>query len=50
MANDKLNNHENVLATPHIAGTTIDTHKRVIEKCLLNIDKTLKGSKPSWIV
>ncbi len=47
---DKLNNDKNVIATPHTAGTTIDTYRRVIDKCILNIDKTLKGGKPQWVI
>ncbi|MBD1109568.1 hypothetical protein IDH26_05695 [Pelagibacterales bacterium SAG-MED50] len=35
--NDKLLNLENVISTPHIAGSTYDTYLRVVEACLNNI-------------
>ena len=48
--NDSLLKLENVLSTPHIAGSTIDTYKRVISKCLDNIKKALLGKKIKYIV
>jgi lactate dehydrogenase-like 2-hydroxyacid dehydrogenase len=48
--NDSLLKLENVLSTPHIAGSTIDTYKRVIGNCLNNIQKALLGKKIKYIV
>jgi lactate dehydrogenase-like 2-hydroxyacid dehydrogenase len=43
--NDKLNNHPNVVVTPHISGSTYDTYLRVINSCLDNIKNTIKNNK-----
>lgn len=48
--NDSLLKLENVLSTPHIAGSTIDTYKRVIGNCLDNIQKALLGKKIKYNV
>jgi len=48
--NDSLLKLENVLSTPHIAGSTIDTYKRVIRNCLDNIERALLGKKIKYIV
>ena len=49
--NDPLNNHPNVVVTPHIAGSTYDTYLRVIENCLNNIKNTLRNKKKiKWVI
>ena len=48
--NDSLLKLENVLSTPHIAGSTIDTYKRVIGNCIDNIQRALLGKKIKYIV
>ena len=46
--NDKILNHPNVISTPHTAGSTIDTYKRVIFKCFENIKNRLNNNKVQW--
>ena len=47
--NDKILKHPNVISTPHTAGSTIDTYKRVIFKCFENIKNRLNNNnKVQW--
>ena len=46
--NDEVLNHPNVVSTPHTAGSTLDTYKRVIFNCLQNIEKKLNNKKVNW--
>lgn len=46
--NDSINSLDNVIVTPHIAGSTYDTHIRVIKNCVLNIYNYLNGNKIKW--
>ena len=46
--NDEILNHSNVVSTPHTAGSTFDTYKRVIFNCLQNIEKKLNNKKVNW--
>ncbi len=46
--NDNILNHPNVISTPHTAGSTIDTYKRVIIKCFENIKNRLNNNKVLW--
>lgn len=48
--NDNLLNLENVLSTPHTAGSTIDTYKRVVKKCLDNIENAMNGKAIEFII
>lgn len=48
--NDSLLCLENVLATPHTAGSTYDTYLRVIDQCLRNIKNALNGKEIKYIV
>ena len=46
--NDKILKHPSVIATPHTAGSTMDTHKRVIFRCFENIKNRLNNNKVKW--
>lgn len=47
---DKLLLLDNVLSTPHTAGSTYDTYIRVIKACIGNIKRGLKNKKLKWRV
>jgi phosphoglycerate dehydrogenase-like enzyme len=40
----------NVVATPHTAGSTIDTYHMALQNCVDNIDRALYGQPPLWVV
>jgi phosphoglycerate dehydrogenase-like enzyme len=40
----------NVVASPHIAGSTIDTYHMAMRNCVENIDRALAGERPLWVV
>ena len=46
--NDPINTLENVVVTPHTAGSTYDTYNRVIDNCLSNIQNALNKKKIMW--
>ena len=48
--NDELLKLENVLSTPHIAGSTFDTYVRVIRVCIENIDRAFKNKKLKYTI
>ena len=48
--NDPLLKLDNVLCTPHIAGSTYDTYLRVINVCLNNITNALKNKKIEYMI
>lgn len=40
----------NVVATPHTAGSTIDTYHMAMRNCMENITRALTGQPPRWVV
>lgn len=40
----------NVVATPHTAGSTLDTYHMAMKNCIQNLDRALAGEAPLWIV
>ena len=40
----------NVVATPHTAGSTIDTYHMAMRNCMENLTKALAGQPPQWVV
>jgi phosphoglycerate dehydrogenase-like enzyme len=40
----------NVVATPHTAGSTIDTYHMAMQNCMDNIERALAGEPPRWVV
>ena len=40
----------NVVATPHIAGSTVDTYRMAMTNCVDNIKRALAGQRPLWVV
>ena len=47
---DPIFKFDNILFTPHTAGSTWDTYMRVIDNCLKNIDNALSNKKILWQV
>jgi D-3-phosphoglycerate dehydrogenase len=47
---DPLLNHKYVVATPHMAGSTIDAYRTAIEACVANLARVADGDKPQWVV
>lgn len=39
-----------VVATPHTAGSTIDTYHMAMRNCMENIERVLAGEPPQWVV
>ena len=39
-----------VVATPHTAGSTIDTYHMAMRNCMENIERALTGEPPRWVV
>ncbi len=50
VANDKLLSLPNIVATPHIGGSTYDTYIMVMERVMKNFERVVNGEKPLWIV
>lgn len=40
----------NVVATPHTAGSTVDTYHMAMRNCMENISRVLAGQTPQWVV
>ena len=40
----------NVVATPHMAGSTYDTYAMVMERAVENFRRVMRGEQPLWIV
>ena len=49
-ANDPILLHPRVIATPHMAGSTIDVYVKALNSCLQNITKIQSGLSPDHIV
>jgi phosphoglycerate dehydrogenase-like enzyme len=43
---DRLLSFENILVSPHVAGSTVDSYHDTIDACVSNIDKSLTGKEP----
>lgn len=43
---DPLLAHKNVLFSPHVAGSTVDSYYETIEACIANIYRTISGEHP----
>lgn len=40
----------NVVATPHTAGSTLDTYHMAMKNCMENLARALAGETPMWVV
>ena len=49
-SDNPLSKLENIILTPHSAGSTYESLKRAAEMAADNVAKYLKGEKPNWIV
>lgn len=48
--NDPLLTHSRVVATPHMAGSTMDAYQSAMTNAWNNFERVRKGKKPLWIV
>jgi len=48
--NDPILTLPNVIATPHMGGSTYDTYAFVMDRALENFRRVLRGEKPKWVV
>lgn len=49
-ADDPLRRLDNVLFSPHLAGSTNEAREQMITMTLRNLDRTLRGGEPSYVV
>lgn len=49
-ANDALLSLPDVVATPHIAGSTYDTYAMVMQRAVDNFRRVMRGEEPKWVV
>jgi len=49
-ANHPLFGLENVILTPHLAGSTRESGMRIINMALDNLGRVMKGEKPLWVL
>ncbi len=49
-ANDPLLTLPNVVATPHMAGSTYDTYAMVMQRAIDNFRRVMRGEEPKWVV
>ena len=49
-ANDPLLSLPNVVATPHMAGSTYDTYAMVMQRAVDNFRRVMRGEEPKWVV
>lgn len=47
---EELMQEKNVVLTPHIAGSNLETYKLAISNCLDNIERVNRGEAPMWRV
>ena len=47
---EKLLKHPKVVATPHMAGSTLDIYKQAIDNALINFRRVSNGQEPYWVV
>ncbi len=50
VAGDRLLNLPNIVATPHMAGSTYDTYAMVMERAVDNFRRAVNGEQPQWVV
>lgn len=48
--NDDLWQFPNILVSPHVAGSTLDSYGETINACILNIAKAIRGQTPLGLV
>jgi phosphoglycerate dehydrogenase-like enzyme len=49
-ATDPLWKYESVFASPHVAGSTVDSYRETIDACIDNIDRAISGEEPSGLL
>lgn len=49
-ASDPLWSFPNVFASPHVAGSTVDSYAETIDACIANINLALSGEKPQGLL
>ena len=49
-AADPLWKFDSVFASPHVAGSTVDSYEETIDACLANVTRAISGEKPSGLL
>jgi phosphoglycerate dehydrogenase-like enzyme len=49
-AQDPIASHPKVVATPHMAGSTLDAYKQGMLNCMKNFERVSRGEKALWVV
>ena len=49
-AQDPLWKYESVFASPHVAGSTVDSYQETIDACIDNIARAVSGEEPSGLL
>jgi len=49
-ANNPILTLPNVVATPHMAGSTMDAYREALSNSVENFRRVAKGEKPKWVV
>ena len=49
-AADPLWKYESVFASPHVAGSTVDSYRETIDACIENISRAISGEEPSGLL
>jgi phosphoglycerate dehydrogenase-like enzyme len=47
---DPLWTFDSVFASPHVAGSTVDSYEETIDACLVNIARAINGEKPNGLL